>query len=446
MAQIFKAYDIRGIYPTDLDEGIAYLLGRAFVTYTNVRTVLIGNDMRTSGKSLKEALMRGIIDQGANVVDIGMCSTPMFYFAAKDYPAGMMVTASHNPKEYNGFKMVRENATPIGQGTGMEELKELVLKQQFDEPEKKGTITQKKCREAFVEYCLNTLDAKSNYTVVVDAGNGMGGYIYEEVKKQIPKNITLIPLYWEPDGNFPNHEANPLKHDTLKDLQKAVIDNNADLGLAIDGDGDRSFFIDNEGGIVDAAHAGALIAQLILEENPDATFIYDVNSSKMLRETIKEHGGKSKMSRVGHAFIKRMMRDEDITFGSENSGHMYHSEIEYVENEIIPLCRILNVLDEQKQDFVTMLKPMRKYAKIEETNFELPNRDKIGEILTKAEEIYAERATDISHIDGLRMEFPDWWFCLRASNTEPLLRLNLEADSQRICDEKFAEMKTFIEG
>ncbi len=435
---IFKAYDIRGLFPEEIDQGMAYLIGRAFITYTKAKRVLVGNDMRNSSEPLKEALIQGLTDQGADVVDTDLCSTPMFYFSTQKYEAGIMVTASHNPKQYNGFKLCREKATPIGQGSGMEEIKELVLTQEFPAVTKKGTVKTKNYLQDYVAFCLSFLSTKKPFRVVVDTANGMGGHTYTELTQQIPKNIEFIPLYWELDGTFPNHEANPLKYETLKSLQEKILEEKADFGIAIDGDADRVMFVDNEGNVVDSALSATLISEELIKKGKKK-ILYDLRSSKIFKERVEELGAQAIESRVGHAFIKNTMREQKIAFGAEVSGHMYHEEMEYCESEIIPLLRMMNLLENNQLS--EKVQELRKYVSISETNYTVEDANKVMELVEKS----FENPLKVTKIDGLKMEFENWWFSLRSSNTEPLLRLNLEADNQRILKEKTEMMEKLIQ-
>jgi len=435
---VFKAYDIRGLFPEEIDQGLAYLIGRAFATHTGAKNILVGSDMRNSSEPLKEALVQGLTDQGAKVTDTDLCSTPMFYFSTQKFEAGVMVTASHNPKQYNGFKLCRENATPIGQGSGMEEIKELVLSQKFPNANKKGKVRTKNYLQEYIKFCLKFLTTKKPFRVVVDTANGMGGHTYAELVRQAPKNIELIPLYWELDGTFPNHEANPLNYETLATLQEKVREEKADFGIAIDGDADRILFVDNEGDIVPSALSATLIAQELIKERKKR-FLYDLRASKIFKERVQELGAEAIESRVGHAFIKNTMREQKISFGAEVSGHMYHEEMEYCESEIIPLLRMMNLLgDESLSEKVA---PLKKYVSIPETNYTVKDADTI---MKKVREKFAEQKPKITTIDGLKMEFDTWWFSLRSSNTEPLLRLNLEANNQKILKEKKRELENII--
>ena len=318
---IFKNYDIRGVYGTELTDEIAYKIGRALVVFLNAPEVVVGHDMRTSSSKLNEALVRGIMEQGANVVDIGLCSTPMLSFAVQSYMAGVMITASHNPSEYNGFKLCKEKAMPIGEINGMLEIKRLVLENTFKNPAKKGSYKKIDVLVPFLRFSLSFLSTQRPFKIVVDAVNGMGGFTYGELMNLLPANIQLVPMFFEPDGTFPNHEANPLKSETLKALQKKVIEQEADLGVGLDGDEDRIIFVDNEGNVVHSDHTVSLLLQDVLPEKPEGTVLYNVVQSRIVPEMIRSYGGIPIMVKVGHTNIKHYMREYGACFAGDHSGH-----------------------------------------------------------------------------------------------------------------------------
>lgn len=440
IAGIFKAYDIRGLANKELDEGIAYLIGRAFIQYTKTKKVLVGHDMRTSSPKLTDALIKGITDQGATVINIGLCSTPMFYYATKKYPAGIMVTASHNPKKYNGFKLCREKAIPIGQGSGMEEIEQLVINQKFDTPKKLGKIKQKNYLNKFTKFSSKFLKTKKPFKIIVDTGNGMGGLTYGNLISKF-RNVEIIPMYFELDGNFPNHIANPIKEDTLKAIKKRVIKEKADLGIAIDGDGDRCIFIDEKGNSIPPCLTGALISEEILKKRK-GNIIYTVINNKIFIETINNNGGKAIESPVGHAYVKKIMRANKGLFAVEVSGHTYFKEMEYCENTIIALCKILNLIAKKEKKLSELIKPLYKYSSIPETNFKITNRKKGLKIIEKVKKKYSKGK--INELDGLKVVYDDWWFSIRLSNTEPLLRLNMEANTKQKIDAELKKIKNLI--
>ncbi len=484
MSSIFKAYDIRGIYPSELNEEIAYKIGRAFVTFLNVKSVVVGRDARSSSPQLFKALTQGIADQGADTINIGLCSTPMFYFGSKDAEASIMITASHNPKEYNGFKLCKGKAFPLVE-EDIKEIQSLVEKNQFKKKEQ-GKIVTKNIMDEFIDHNLKFLKvikmrenvlprakaqglkkdafskpaflghrkpgnhsshtlkgrafwfsrAKKKLRIILDAGNGMSGYTFPEIFKQV-KNIDLILQYCDLDFSFPHHEANPLNYETLKDLQNKVKKEKADLGIATDGDGDRCVFVDEEGQIISPDLMTALIAQNLLQEHPGATILYDVRCSKIIKETIEKHGGKAIICRVGHSFIKKQMREEKALFAGELSGHLYYKENNYTESPFITTALIVNLLSETSKTLSQLIKPFRKYCASGEINSEVKDKNKK---MKEVEEKYKDEALEVKHLDGLSMYFKGWWFNLRKSNTENLLRLNLEANSKELMEEKKNEL------
>ncbi len=436
--KIFKAYDIRAIYPDELDEDTAYKVGRAFVTYLKCNKVVVGQDMRKSSPSLFESLARGITDQGADVIDIGFSSTPYFYFGTADSPAGIMVTASHNPAKYNGFKMCREGTIPIGGDSGMDDIKKLAITETFTDPDKKGEIKKKDIMKEFIEHNLKFLDKNldNKLKIVVDTGNGMGGYTFPKVFEHIP-NVEIVPLFFDVDMSFPNHEANPLKEENIADMKKKVVEENADFGVAIDGDCDRCMFIDEKGDLITADIMTALIGKVLLKDNPGSKILYDLRSSWATKEVIEENGGKPGMCRVGHAFIKKQMREEDAIFAGELSGHLYYRDSFTTESSIISTILIINLMRQEEKALSEMVVPLHRYFPSGEINSEVEDKQ---EKMDELEAMFKADAKITSHMDGIKLELDDWWFNVRPSNTEPLLRLNLEAKSK----EKMEEMRDKI--
>jgi phosphomannomutase len=446
---IFKAYDIRGVYGTEIDEGIAYLLGRAVAKLLildkkrsgRINKMLVGRDMRTSSVPLRDALIRGIRDQGVDVVDIGLCSTPMFYWATQKYEAGIMVTASHNPAQYNGFKICKDGAFPVGEISGMKEIETAVFAHEFPAGERQGTYDEDEVLDQYLAFCRSFLKTEKPFKVVIDAGNGMGGYEYGAIMEHLPSNIHIVPMYFEPDGTFPNHEANPLKPETCRELQERVVLENADLGVSLDGDGDRIFFIDNEGRYLVSDYPSALIAEQVLDEKPGSKILYGINQSRIVPEMIRRFGGMPIMNRVGHAFYKVSMAEHRAAWGAEHSGHYFNPEQQNSENTMIILFRLLNLLGKEDKSLSDLVKPLRKYEKIAETNFDVTDQNAV---MARLSEEYGPHAKELTTIDGLRIDFDDWWFCVRPSNTEPLLRLNMECKDRRLLDARFAELSAKI--
>jgi len=433
---IFKAYDIRGIYPSELDEETAYKIGRAFVSFLDCKTVVIGRDMRLSSPSLFEALAKGITEQGADVIDIGLSITPMLYFAVKEfkYDAGIIITASHNPKEYNGLKLVTKAAFPV-YGDDIQKIKKLLNK--FKESKKKCRIIKKDVLHDYINSNFKSVDVKKlkSMRIVVDAGNGMGGLVFPKFFDKI--DVGVVPMFWELDGEFPNHVPDPLKPENLEDIRKKIKDEKADLGIAVDGDCDRIIFIDEKADIIPADLITALVSEELLKKNPGSAILYDLRSSMIVEELIEKNKGKAVMCRVGHSFIKKQMRDEKAIFAGELSGHYYFKDIGYFEGPLLVVLYVLKILTEKNKKISELIVPLKKYHATGEINFEVKNKQKkMNELVEK----YKKNAKEVSYLDGIKLEFADWWFNVRPSNTEPLLRLNLEAKTKELMEKKKKEL------
>jgi phosphomannomutase len=441
--EIFKAYDIRGIYPDQLDRDVAYAIGRAFVTFLDVDKVIVGRDMRLSGPQMMDAVTRGIMDQGADVVNIGMVSTDQFYFAcARLDEAGVMVTASHNPKAYTGFKMVRRMPQLLSGDTGIQDLRRIIENDNFAEPTGQGSTTEEDLSEAFIEHVLGLIDvdALAELKVIADTANGMVGPILERIYKHLP-SIDLTGMYLEPDGNLPNHGLDPLQPENRAELQERVAAEGADVGFAFDGDGDRFFTIDDRGKFVAGDFMTALMGQHMLEKYPGSKILYDVRASWAVPDLIREAGGTPLVERVGHAYIKSRMAEEDAVFAGEVSGHYYFKDFFYADSGIIPSLVVLEMLSKNKTSLSDMLKPLEeKYFISGEINSRIS-----GDAQAKMEEL-AETFSDgeIEWLDGVSVTYKDWHFNVRPSNTEPLLRLNLEAKSKELMEEKRDQVLEFI--
>jgi len=441
--KIFHAYDVRGVYGTDLNESIMENIGRAAAVVLKAKTVLVGHDMRESSIPLQAALVKGLTEQGADVVDIGLCSSSLFYWATQKYPAGMMVTASHNPAKYNGCKVCRDGAQPVGELSGLKEIEQVATQAQFPVASRVGTVTKKEVFDEYIHFTTSYLEAGRKFRVVIDAANGMGGYTYGALLGRLP-NVEIIPMYFELDGNFPNHEANPLKIETLTDLKARVVAEKADLGVAIDGDEDRIVFVDEKGEDLSSDLTTALLARQVLRKHPGATILYDIRQSRVTPEEITAAGGKAVMTRVGHSFIKMAMREHSGAWGGELSGHFYNREVQNAECTQLTFFQMLNLLTDEKKTLSELVAPLRaRYAKISETNFTVPDPKGIIAALDKEYATHTD-VTGVSRIDGVRIDMREWWFNVRASNTEPLLRLNLEAKTVEMRDQKFAEMTARI--
>jgi phosphomannomutase len=430
MAGIFKAYDVRGTYPDQLDEEVAGKIGRAlrWVLDSEVveakPTVVVSRDMRASSVPLSAALVEGIRTSGLDVLDIGLATTPMNYFAVGHLGAagGVQVTASHNPARYNGFKFSRHEARPVSGDEGIPLLERRVLGGDLPAAERAGTLSSGEVFAAYRRHVLSFLKPGGSgrrLKVAADAANGMGT-LYRPLLEAA--GIDLTPLYFELDGTFPNHEANPLKRENLEDLCRAVRHHGADLGVAFDGDADRAAFIDERGEPVGSDLATALIAGELLADRPGRTVVYDLRSSRAVPEYIAECGGRPLRERVGHSFIKATLRQHDGLFGGELAGHYYFRDNYFADCSILAVFEMLNLLRKTGKRFSELVAPLRRYAKSEEINFEV--EDKAGKIALLAER-YADAAID--YLDGITFQYPTWWGNVRPSNTEPYLRLVLEA-------------------
>lgn len=446
---IFKAYDIRGLVEGELTEELAYKIGRAFVGvlrqrgYNLVgRKLVVGRDMRETSPSFQNQVIKGINDEGIDVVDIGLTSTPLFNFACAHYPnhaGGVMVTASHNPGQYNGYKMTFEDGLPLGKETGMTELMDSVEKSNFVSANSTGKVEKFDVYPDYEERVFSLVDIKKikPMKIVVDAGNGMA-------KVSIPKVLANLPieveyLFLEPDGNFPNHEANPLKEETLADLKNKVIETKADFGFALDGDADRVGLVDELGEVVPASFVGGLIGFEILKKYPKGHMLYDLRLSRKPVEEWQKLGATVAMTKVGHANIKKQLKEENGIFAAELSLHLYYRDMYGVESPDLALLYILQLLSESGKKLSMLWQELNQYYHSGEINFKVENKE---EILNKLKDKYSD--AEISDMDGLLFTYPDWWFNVRLSNTEPLLRLNLEAKNKDLMKEKLVEIKKII--
>jgi len=440
---VFKAYDIRGIFPSQINRDFAYKLGRAAVDFTKAKKVLIGCDNRLSSPELKESLIRGLTDQGADAVEIGLASTPLFNFSAlncSNCDLGIMITASHNPKEWNGFKFLKKNGMPIGLETGLDKIRDLMITGDFED-DKKGLIEKKDFSDQYLNKIFSLIDINKiqPFGVVVDTANAMGGLLIEKIFEKLP--CTVEYLYKELDGTYPNHEANPLKTETLKDLRRKVLENKADLGIAFDGDADRVGFIDNEGNVLAGDISTAILAPEILKKYPGGKVIYDLRSSWAVEDQIKKAGGQPIMFKVGRTLIIKKMAEEEAVFAGELSSHFYYKDFYNIESADLSMLYMLQILAEKNEKMSEIISVIDKYYRSGEINFEVENKEKV---LKTLEEKYAVKAKDVSYLDGIRLEFEDWWFNVRPSNTEDVIRLNLEAVSEQVMKEKAEEISNLI--
>ena len=444
---IFKAYDIRGLYPNEINESIVNQIGRGLIATLKARRIGVSRDMRTSSPSLASAFIEGALEQGADVVDYGMLGTDMLYFAvARDgLDAGAQITASHNPKQYNGIKMVRENAFPLSGETEIGEIRDLLATKKLPRTKsKRGTLTFQKVIPDYVEKVMSFINTASinPFRVVLDAGSGMAGLVAGEIFDRLPCITTK--LCFDIDGTFPNHEANPLLAINRKHITDRVISDQADIGIAWDGDADRCFFIDEDGEFVPGDFITALLAESFLLKEPGSTIVYDLRASHAVRDTVTKNGGTALMNRVGHAFIKQRMREENCVFGGEVTGHYYFRDFYYADNGFIPALLILDLMSKQNKSLRDLLKPYREtYFISGEINTKLQSMDEVEKKITALKKKYS--SGEILDLDGISVDYQDWHFNVRPSNTEPLLRLNLEAGTPMLMKKRRDEVLKLIQ-
>ena len=433
MASIFKAYDIRGLVDSELTPDFAFQTGMAFARFLEQErepaTVVIGEDMRPSSPLLAEAFAAGVISNGMDVIRIGLASTDLLYFAAgKLNCPGAMFTASHNPAEYNGIKLCLSGARPVGKESGLLAIEQMVANGMPLTQRPVGKEHQRNLLNEYAEYLLSLVDLSQmrHLKIVIDAGNGMAGYTVPAVFEKL--DVEVIPLYFELDGTFPNHEANPIDSANLKDLQRAVKKHSADLGLAFDGDADRCFLVDELGNCVDPSALTALIATRELAKRPKSTIIYNLISSRAVKEVIEENGGKAVRSRVGHSYIKKLMAETGAIFGGEHSGHFYFKEFWRADSGMLAALHAIAALGESKKSISKILAEYQRYFASGEINSTV--KDAQGAIAQIKEKYGKDSELTLDELDGLTVNGDTWWFNVRASNTEPLLRLNVEAKTQ----------------
>jgi len=438
---IFKAYDIRGVYPDPLNEEVAYAVGRAFVKLLACEEVVVGRDMRLSSPAIKEHLIRGLTEQGADVVDIGMVGTDQYYHACATLGRpGLMVTASHNPPEYCGFKMVRNMPYLLSGDSGIQDLRHLVEEEGWGEPLRSGEVRTQDVSQGFIDKVLELVDPTQikPLKVVADTGNGMVGPILQQVYDRLP--VELIGIYLDPDGSLPNHGLDPMQPENRADLERRVIEEGADIGFAFDGDGDRFFIVDDRGHFVPGDFVTALMGCYMLERDPGGKVVYDVRCSWAVPDLIKQAGGTPLVERVGHSFLKPRIFEEGAVYAGELSGHYYFREFYGADSGIVPSLVMLEMLSKRGVKLSELLAPLEsKYFLSSEIN------SRVDDPLAKIEAL-AKRYGDgaIERIDGITISFDDWHFNVRPSNTEPLLRLNLEALSQGMMEQKRDEVLEFI--
>jgi phosphomannomutase len=445
---VFKAYDVRGLYPSEITEDLFHALGCAFVAYLGPGRYAVTRDMRVSSPSLATAFIEGARQQGGTIFDYGLTATDMMYFAvaADHLDGGAQITASHNPKQYNGCKLVRREAFPLSGESGIKEMKEMILSGTLPPvAAAPGRVEKRDILNRYVDHVMSFIDPAliTPFNVVLDAGSGVAGFIAPKLFDQLPCRTTR--LCFEVDGTFPNHEANPLIEENRRDITDRVVAEHADVGIAWDGDADRCFFLDGSGEFIAGDFITALLAESFLMKQPGATIIYDVRASYAVKDTVARYGGKALMNRVGHAFIKRRMREEDAAFGGEVTGHYYFKDNFYADNGFIPALLILELMSKKGKSLRDLLEPFRhKYFISGEINTRVSSMEVAEEKLERLAREY--RHGNVYRLDGVSVEFDDWHFNVRPSNTEPLLRLNLEGLTPDIMERRRDEVLAVIRG
>ncbi|GAC1412320.1 MAG: phosphomannomutase/phosphoglucomutase [Candidatus Velthaea sp.] len=440
---IFKSYDVRGIVPSQLNDDVAYAIGRAFVETLGRKNICIGRDMRPSGESLMNALTKGATDAGADVTHVGLISTDCIYFAVGHYgfDGGIMITASHNPADYNGFKFCREEAIAISLDTGLAQIRDKAQAGGFADAARTGTVRGLDVLDDFAKHCLTFIDDVKRikpFKVAIDAGNGMAGETVPRIFKYLPQ-VEVIPMYFELDGTFPNHPASPIEPENMVDLQKAVREHGCDLGVAFDGDADRMFIVDEKADLIGGDIVTALVGIDTLRHYPGAKILYNLICSRSVPEAIAAHGGVPVRSKVGHSIIKKVMRDEDIPFGGEHSGHFYFKKNWFADSGMIALMQCLNVFSEADGPVSSVIAPIDKRFRSGEINSEV--KDIPGKLATLESHF---KDAQIDHLDGTTVNYPNWWMNVRPSNTEPLLRLNVEGDTKELMEQHRDEVLALI--
>lgn len=429
---IFKSYDIRGIYPAELNEETAYAVGRCFASLLGAKRVAVGRDMRASGVALFEAFARGACESGCDVTDIGLVSTDALYFAVGKfgYDGGAMITASHNPAQYNGVKLTRARAEAISFDTGLSQIRDRILRDDLPTVATvPGRVDRRDVLDAFAEHCLSFVDPTRvrPFKIAIDAGNGMAGVTVPRVFERL--RCEVIPMYFDLDGTFPNHPASPIEPENLRDLQAMVLERGCDLGVAFDGDADRMFVVDEKGSPIDGSTVTALVALNTLKRLPGARILYNLICSRTVPELVERAGGVPIRSQVGHSIIKATMRERDVAFGGEHSGHFYFKDNWYADSGMIALLQCLEVFSESDEPVSEIVAPIDTRFRSGEIN------TRVADAAAKMDEL-VERHPDaqIDRLDGITIAYPDWWMNVRPSNTEPLLRLNVEGDTRALME------------
>ena len=444
-ASIFKSYDVRGIVGSQLTPDVAYWIGRAFVQALGRTNICIGRDMRPSGTDLLEALTRGAVDGGADVTHIGMISTDALYFAVGHYEfdGGMMITASHNPAQYNGLKFCREQAQAISIDTGLGTIRDLALSGAFTTPSRTGSVKERFVLDDFGKHCVSFIRDVTKikpYKIAIDAGNGMAGLTVPYVFKYLPQ-CTVVPLFFELDGTFPNHPASPIEDENKLALRQAVLEGKCDLGAAFDGDADRMFLVDEQGGFPDGSIVTAAVGVATLKKYPGAKILYNLICSRSVPEAVVAHAGVPLRSPVGHSLIKPIMREQDVPFGGEHSGHFYFRDNWFADSGMIALLQCLDLFSEEGETITEAIAPYNTRFRSGEINETVSDADaKMGHIQAH----FKDATVDL--LDGVTIEYPNWWLNVRKSNTEPLLRLNVEGDTRELMEQHRDEALAVLRG
>lgn len=454
--KIFRAYDIRGIYPGEINEEVAYKIGRAVAKFLKTKEIIVGRDNRTSSENLFKVLAEGVRDQGVDVIDIGLTTTPMFYFSAVNWniKGGVMITASHNPPQYNGFKIIRDKAMPVGEDSGLKKIKKLIEKNRFSNKSRGGLIEKEPLGD-YIKNILRFINPKGikPLKIIIDTANGTAGLVVPELFKQSSLRsqkphlsdkrifINLTHIFANLDGSFPYHNPDPTKPENTKVLQEKVLSEKADLGAAFDGDGDRILFVDEKGNRINPNFIFALLINNFFQNK--GKILYDVIASRVVKEEIEKTGNIPVCSKVGHTFVKEKMKKDNIVFGAESSGHYYLKDNYFIESPFIILLKVLEILSKSRKPFSELIKPLQRYY-LERINFKIKDTKLQGPNIVKQIKKRYKKTAKISCVDGLTVEFSDWWFNLRPSHTEPVLRFTIEAKTKELLEEKKKEVLSFI--
>lgn len=439
---IFKAYDIRGTYPGELNGEIAYMIGASLAAFLHPKAVAVGRDMRVSSDELFEHLTRGLNDCGVDVIDLGLVSTDGLYFAVGKfgYDGGVMITASHNPAQYNGFKICRKNAEPLSGQEGLNQMLESIRNNTWlNKASQRGAVVRRDISEDYASHCLSFIDVNKikPYNIAIDAGNGMAGLTLGPVLEKLP--IKVSRLYFELDGTFPNHPASPIELENLEDLKKKIVETNADFGVAFDGDADRMFLLDHLGTQLGGDMTTALVAKSLLKKHPGETILYNLICSRAVPELVERMGGKAVRTKVGHAIIKPLMKKYNAIFGGEHSGHFYFRDNWFADSGLIAFLVCLELISEENRQLHDLVKEINPYVRSGEINSRV---ESTLETIERMKTAFSDGKQDT--LDGLTVEYPDWWFNVRPSNTEPLIRLNVEANTKEILERNAAEVLSII--